>query len=132
MRATEFLTEGLQQDKAEDIVNSFIKFAADHLELEELPEITLHRDNERSVKYRSFGGYGGDIHVTMTNRHVMDVCRTLAHEMVHYKQDQEGRIEDNSGEDGSPIENEANAQAAVIMRKWGKLHPELFSTPAVD
>jgi hypothetical protein len=27
---------------------------------------------------------------------------------------------------GSPSENEANAKAGEIMRKYGKLHPELF------
>jgi hypothetical protein len=30
------------------------------------------------------------------------------------------------GEDGSPIENEANAVAGIIIRKYGKLHPELY------
>jgi hypothetical protein len=30
------------------------------------------------------------------------------------------------GEDGSPIENEANAVAGVIIRKWGKQHPEIY------
>ena len=33
---------------------------------------------------------------------------------------------------GSPEENEANARAAVTMRKWGKLHPELFGKPPVE
>lgn len=132
MRAKQFITEGLNQDRAEQVIRKFVDFAANELDLKELPEITLHRDNKRSQENRSFGGYGGDIHVTMTNRHLMDVCRTLAHEMVHFKQDLEGRIEPDSGGDGTPIENEANAVAAVIMRKWGKLHPSLFGTPAIE
>ncbi len=30
------------------------------------------------------------------------------------------------GSDGSPIENEANSLAGVIMRQYGKLHPEIY------
>ena len=30
------------------------------------------------------------------------------------------------GNDGSDIENEANAVAGIIMRKYGKLHPEIY------
>jgi hypothetical protein len=31
-----------------------------------------------------------------------------------------------SSHPGSPAENEANAKAGEIMRKYGRLHPELF------
>jgi hypothetical protein len=45
-----------------------------------------------------------------------------------YKQNLEGRLIDaaKDGSDGSPIENEANAVAGVIIRKYGKIHPELY------
>jgi Zn-dependent peptidase ImmA (M78 family) len=63
----------------------------------------------------------------------MDVCRTLAHELVHFKQDLDNQLEDaDAGSTGSPQENEANAKAAVIMRNWGKLHPKLFAQQAVE
>jgi hypothetical protein len=62
----------------------------------------------------------------------MDVCRTLAHELVHYKQDLDKQLEDDdAGATGSPQENEANAEAAVIMRNWGKKHPELFAQESI-
>jgi hypothetical protein len=50
--------------------------------------------------------------------------RTLAHELVHYKQDIEDRLDDNSGATGSPEENEANAQAGVVMRDYSEQNPE--------
>ena len=66
----------------------------------------------------------------MANRNLADALRTLAHELVHYKQKQEGRLElnnaDKSGADGSSIENEANAVAGVILRKYGKLNPDIY------
>lgn len=133
MKLREILSEGLQQNDAVKIIHNFLKFAANELELQKLPEIDLQRDNGRSIEHRSFGGYGGHkITVTLTNRHIMDVCRTLAHELVHYKQDLNNQLNPDSGKDGSPEENEANAMAAVVMRKWGKKHPSLFSKPAVE
>lgn len=133
MKIREILSEGLKRDKAEDILHAFIKFAKKELQLDSLPNINLQKDNSHSVEYRSFGGYGGhNINLTIKNRHIMDCCRTLAHELVHYRQDLNNELNADSGKDGSPHENEANAQAAVVMRKWGKLHPELFQQDAVE
>jgi hypothetical protein len=52
----------------------------------------------------------------------------LAHELVHHKQNLEGRLKDavKDGEDGSPIENEANAKAGEIVRRYGKLNPSIY------
>lgn len=117
------------------ILLEFIRFAAEHLELTKLPKIEFKFDTERSVKHHSFGGYApGEAHinVTVVNRHIMDVCRTLAHELVHFKQDLANDLEDdNAGATGSPQENEANAEAAIIMRNWGKKNPDLFAKESI-
>ena len=134
MRAQEFLTEGLSHEKTSDILHDFIEFAADKLELTEFPEFNFSTGHERSVAHSSFGGYGGGkINITISNRHINDVLRTLAHEMVHFKQDLNHELDGpDPGATGSPQENEANAQAAVILRAWGKKHPELFALPAIE
>lgn len=134
MRAKEFLREGLSHEKTSSILQSFIKFAADKLDLSELPEFNFSTGHERSVAHSSFGGYGGGkINITVSNRHIMDVCRTLAHELVHFKQDLNNELDGpDPGATGSPQENEANAQAAVIMREWGKMHPQLFAQMSVE
>ena len=133
MKVQEILTEGLQYNKATRIIDKFIEFAASELQLDELPNIDLQDGNEISVKHKSFGGYGNKhITVTLSNRHIMDVCRTIAHELVHYRQDMNNELTHDSGNDGSLHENEANALAAVVMRKWGKMHPNLFKQPAVE
>jgi hypothetical protein len=114
----------------------FIRFAAKDLELDSLPKFDFVFDSKESMKNRSFGGYApGHEHITITvkNRHIMDVCRTLAHELVHYSQDLKNELEDDdAGTTGSPQENEANARAAVIMRNWGKLHPDYFSKESIE
>jgi Zn-dependent peptidase ImmA (M78 family) len=55
-----------------------------------------------------------------------DLLRTLAHELVHRKQSEDGRIDYNSGKTGSEIENEANAMAGVLLRKFGKQNEEIY------
>lgn len=133
MKVRELLTEGLDRKNTYTILLDFIKFAAEHLELESLPKFEFKFDTKRSVEHHSFGGYGGEhINITVVNRHIMDVCRTLAHELVHYKQDLNHELDgENPGATGSPQENEANAEAAIIMRNWGKKHPELFDKESI-
>jgi hypothetical protein len=135
MKVRELLTEGLEKKDTYPILLDFIRFAAKDLELDSLPKFDFVFDNKESMERRSFGGYApGHEHITITvvNRHIMDVCRTLAHELVHYKQDLDNELEDDeAGATGSPQENDANAKAAVIMRNWGKEHPDLFEQDAI-
>jgi hypothetical protein len=135
MKVTEILTEGLNKKDTFAILHEFVRFAADNLELKSLPQFDFVFNTKRSLEHKSFGGYApGAEHITITvlNRHIMDVCRTLAHELVHYSQDLKKELEDDgAGATGSPQENEANAQAAVIMRNWGKKHPELFDRESI-
>jgi putative chitinase len=119
-------------DDTKEIIQDFLKFASRRIGLDSLPKIKLHTDPSIASARRSFGGYMGDrIELNVGNRHIMDVLRTLAHELVHYKQDTLGVLRPDSGEDGSEHENEANAKAAVIMRLWGKMNPELFQHAAL-
>jgi len=136
MKVKELLNEGLSKKDTFGILHDFVRFAAEYLELETLPKFDFVFDAKQSVENKSFGGYRpGAEHITITvkNRHVMDVCRTLAHELVHFKQDLNDELaDDDAGSTGSPQENDANAQAAVIMRNWGKTHPDYFDKESVE
>ena len=135
MKVRELLTEGLEKKDTYPILLDFIRFAAKDLELDSLPKFDFVFDNKESMERRSFGGYQpGNAHITITvtNRHIMDVCRTLAHELVHYKQDLDNELEDDdAGTTGSPQENDANARAAVIMRNFGKAFPDMFGKESI-
>lgn len=136
MKVKELLNEGLNKKATFGILHDFVRFAAEHLELKTLPKFDFVFDSKQSVENKSFGGYRpGAEHITITvkNRHVMDVCRTLAHELVHFKQDLNDELaDDDAGSTGSPQENDANAEAAVIMRNWGKKHPNYFDKESVE
>jgi hypothetical protein len=136
MKVTEILTEGLEKKDTYPILLDFIRFAAKDLELDSLPKFDFVFDNKESMERKSFGGYApGAEHITITvkNRHIMDVCRTLAHELVHYSQDLKKELDDDeAGSTGSPQENEANARAAVIMRNFGKAFPDMFGKESIS
>jgi hypothetical protein len=109
----------------------FIKFASGHMNLQSLPKIIFTTDNTWAKQMRSFGQYDPtkkSIVTYVENRNMADVLRTLCHELVHHKQNEEGRIEANSGETGSDVENEANATAGIILREYGKLNSMIYES----
>jgi hypothetical protein len=124
-------------DNKPQLMTAFTKFlplAMHALALKKLPKIKLEKiiiDHEQPT----FGKYDDSeqiIYLAIENRHALDILRTLAHELIHFKQNTEHRLDVNSGGTGSEIENEANAQAAIIMRHFNKKYPEFFKDDAVD
>ena len=110
------------------LINEFLKFIVAELKIKTLPRIKFATDGFAS-HYLTFGHYHPEtdtITVALGGRHLGDVLRTLAHELVHHKQREEGRVLD--GSDESDIEAEANAKAGVLMRKFRVIHPEVFKT----
>ena len=118
-----------------NLVQEFIQHTATELGIDPMPEIHLHTDPEWSTNNQSFGRYDPHSHtlnVSMPNRHILDVLRTVAHELVHCSQNQQyNGLPDDAGETGSRWENDANARAGIIMRDWANSHPEHFELPAL-
>jgi hypothetical protein len=109
-----------------DALRDFLPLAINHLELKELPKIKLLGDVETD-HMPSFGKFSNDdrtVHLGIKNRHPNDILRTLAHEMVHYAQGEHGQLEADSGATGSPEEDQANAEAGVIMREFNQQFPQ--------
>ena len=66
------------------------------------------------------------IHVYCKGRHKVDIMRSIAHELMHMIQCLENRLYDNSGDDGSNEENEAHSFSGLMIRKYGKVKPEIY------
>ena len=117
----------------ETTVQEFIAHVIDSLGIDPAPEIILHSDPAWSKQNHSFGRYDADAHaleVNLADRHVMDILRTVAHELVHCRQNQQQPLPDHAGETGSAWENDANARAGVIMRDYAESNPEKFTESA--
>ena len=121
------------EDSDDTKIHDFIQHVATELGIDPMPKIHLHTDPKWSTSNHSFGRYDPDTHtlnVSMPNRHILDVFRTVAHELVHCSQNQQhGQLPDDAGETGSDWENDANARAGIIMRDWANTHPEEFEQP---
>jgi len=116
----------------EQLCREFILFCLAHLELNDnLPDLTVVISGDKE-KFKTFAFYTTDTKIAAVygvGRHILDVFRSLAHELVHFKQDINNEIsQEEAGDenDGVRIENEANSVAGVIMRKYGREHPELY------
>jgi hypothetical protein len=65
--------------------------------------------------------------VYVGNRNMVDILRTVCHELVHVKQGQVGEIQRATRHGaGSPLEIEADAKAGYLMKLYGKLHRDIF------
>ena len=118
-----------EQNNKADVVDDFIKFAINTLELQQVPTITFTDDEEVAKQMRALGSYNpqtDELLVVRGNRMVADVLRTLAHELVHRKQNELGQLEPGSGVTGSPTENEANAAAGVLLRLYGAKNTDIY------
>ena len=120
----------LDHAKFGPMLDTFVQFASKKLGIQSPPQISLQKGEMQT----SFGGYSPQnksIVVVTKNRHPMDVYRTVAHELVHHKQNEDGNLGKDiaaEGSTGSPIENEANAEAGKIMRWFAKKNPDSFKS----
>jgi hypothetical protein len=125
-----YLTEGKLTESQTGTIGEFIKFAIKNLGLQNTPgSLTLSYDNKQAQDKRTFGFFdphNKKIWVYVKNRNMADILRTLAHELVHRKQEEDGKLDIKSGETGSPIEDEANATAGVLLRNFGKINNSIY------
>ena len=110
------------------LLEKFVSFTGKFLGIKP-PMIHLQFNREGLVTTASYGG-GDKVRIYAKDRATVDIMRSIAHELVHMKQHIEGRLEsqdhEKNNEAGSPIEDEANATAGEIMRKFGEEYPEIY------
>lgn len=108
------------------MISKFLPIAMKFLKLKSLPKIKI--DLMLTLEEQaSFGKYSPEsniIKLGIKDRHPVDVLRTLAHELVHYKQHLDGKLKADSGITGSSEENQANQYAGILMRIFNKKFPE--------
>ncbi len=126
------LKEELNRKDFSSHLNTFMDFCCDKLSIKEKPSLRFKEPADQGEQ-PSFAAYSPgtrEVHVMSKNRHPMDIFRSVAHELVHHKQNEDGRIGKDiakEGATGSDIENEANSRAGELMRWYGKANPQCFS-----
>lgn len=110
------------------LIAEFIKFCAKHLGI--IQPCCVYLTGKRGGPIQttaSFNPNTNEIWIYVKNRNMLaDPLRSLAHEIRHMKQNLDNVLNPDSGNDGAPHENEAHAFSGLMIRLFGKLHPEIF------
>jgi len=114
--------ELLFDDKKINTTKKFINFCCDELGLQDKFTCKIVYDRESNgVKTTAY--YQDDDKLTVVygkNRMLGDILRSVAHELVHQLQHQDGRIEYPVQDVGGEIEDEANAKAGELVKLFIK------------
>lgn len=112
-----------------DEVQKFGQWASKILKLRNPPAIKLSQDTGEAQTNHHTGRHvdGEDsVWVYVRNRNLVDILRTVFHELVHVRQGELGKIKPGSSYPGSPIEAEADVLAGKYIKIYGKENPHIF------
>lgn len=124
---TQKLGEEIENQNHKEQVEKFIEWSAKKLNLQTKPKIILSNDTKEAQTGTHTGRHEGDnIWVYIGNRNLIDIFRTIFHELVHHRQHELNMIKDGDSYPGSPIEAMADMLAGKYIKIYGKQHPEIF------
>ena len=133
--APEIANESQDRGQVRDTIKQFARSCFRQYGLKNPPKIRIQHNPNWSERTETFGRFDPDtntIELAVTGRHMLDILRTLAHELTHAKQNEQGEMPDDAGRTGSPYEDDANAQAGRMMRHWAEQHPDQFKDTKLD
>lgn len=110
-------------------INQFVDWACKKLGVKDKPKIKLSYDNDEAKEGHHTGRYvpgDGFIWVYAKNRNLVDILRTVFHELVHVRQHENDQIKPGDSYPGSPIETEADKLAGIAIKIYGKMNRNIF------
>lgn len=113
----------------EEEVHKFIEWASDILHIKSKPEFELSTDTEEAQDQHHTGSHmegSNKVWVYVKNRNLVDILRTVFHELVHVRQSELGMIHPGSSYPGSPIEVMADMLAGKYIKIYGEKNHHIF------
>jgi hypothetical protein len=111
------------------IMQKFIQWASKELHLKSTPKFEFSYNTEEAQQGHHTGRHStndNNIWVYVANRNMVDIMRTVYHELTHVRQGELNMIKPGDSYPGSPIEMLADMTAGKAMKIFGKSHPEIF------
>lgn len=127
-KAVKSLDEHVDECVTEE-VNKFVKWCCNKFCIQQPPKIQLSMDTEEAQNNHHTGGHvpgSGKIWVYANNRNLVDILRTVCHELVHVRQHELGMVKPGSSYPGSPIEAMADVVAGKYIKIYGAANPHIF------
>jgi Zn-dependent peptidase ImmA (M78 family) len=110
-------------------VDKFVDWAKDILNIKNDILVILSKDTEEAQTNHHTGSHRdgeNKIWVYAKNRNLVDILRTVFHELVHVRQGQLNMIKPGSSYPGSPIEAEADVLAGKFIKIYGEKNHHIF------
>jgi hypothetical protein len=110
-------------------VEDFIEWASDVLHVKSKPKFELSMDTNQAQDGHHTGAHSPDsnhVWVYINNRNLVDILRTVFHELVHVRQGELGMIEPGDSYPGSPIEAMADMLAGKYIKIYGEKNHHIF------
>ena len=126
------LIEDITRERDLDLdaeVKKFAEWAGKRLNIQSLPEIELSQDTEDAQDNHHTGSHvegSGNIWVYAKYRNLVDMLRTVFHELVHVRQGEIGMIKPGDSYPGSPIEAMADMLAGKYLKIYGEQNHHIF------
>lgn len=123
MRLSEF------KDDRTARIKHFIKWTMGMLEIPgDVPQIVFSEKKTEKDQHHTgrFQESNNTLYIYTHNRNTIDILRTVAHELTHYKQNLQGKLKRNQSFPGSPAEQEADSAAGYLVKIYGKKHPQIL------
>lgn len=115
-------------DKQKGLLIEFIKFVKNELDLKKVPEIRI-QSNRKELKTTASYNYNLPekvVKVYGKGRMLVDIMRSVSHELAHHKQWEDGKLKVKPADIGSEEENEANAVAGIMIKKFALKTPNIY------
>lgn len=136
MRIHEGKTTFPSEDKK--VLDDFISFVKNELNIKNEVDIEFRDDKGENQEIKTTAVYKysdkypesdiADIKVHAGDRYIIDIMRSVAHELVHHQQNEKGKLKGKISNVGGPIEDEANAVAGELIKKYGLNNPEIYNS----
>lgn len=119
---------GFLDENKKEKLEKFVKFVKEELGLKTCPTISIqnHRKNLKTTANYDYTKENKVIKVCSKNRALVDVMRSIAHELVHHKQFEQGRLNTPPPDIGGEIEDEANAKAGQFIKLFAKIDETIY------
>jgi hypothetical protein len=102
-------------------LSTFLKFCRDELDItNDIRVFLLTKNNNLSITTGGYNPKDKCVYTISEGRQIADILRTIAHELVHQKQDLQGKITGNIPDIGGVIEDTANAIAGRLVKMYVK------------
>jgi hypothetical protein len=112
----------------EDEAQKGAEWMGKRLQIGNMPKIVISYDTEEAQEGHHTGKHemGSDEIWVYGNRNLIDIMRTVFHELVHIRQGEKDLIKAGDSYPGSPIEAAADMVAGKYIKIYGKENPHIF------